>query len=108
MGGKSRKRSRKRDYDYSLKFVFAGQSNVGKTSLMIRLADDEFKGSYVPTIGVDFRYKSMEVDGKIVKFEIWDTAGQERFRTITSTYYKGASAIIIAYDVTKQETFDEI
>lgn len=59
---------------------------VGKSSLLLRFADNTFSGSYITTIGVDFKIRTVEIDGQRVKLQIWDTAGQERFRTITSTY----------------------
>lgn len=61
---------------------FAG---VGKSSLLLRFADNTFTGSYITTIGVDFKIRTVEIDGERIKLQIWDTAGQERFRTITST-----------------------
>ena len=75
---------------------------------MMRFADDEFKESYVNTIGVDFRFRTIKVDGARVKVQIWDTAGQEKFRTITSTYYKGSDAVILVYDITNEKSFKEI
>lgn len=60
-------------------------SDVGKSSLLVRFADNTFSGNYITTIGVDFKIRTVEVDGEKVKLQIWDTAGQERFRTITST-----------------------
>ena len=62
----------------------------------------------MPTIGVDFKIRTIEVDGKTVKLQIWDTAGQERFKTITSSYYKGAHGIIVAYDLTDRDSFGKI
>jgi hypothetical protein len=61
------------------------QTGVGKSSLLLRFADNHFSGSYITTIGVDFKIKTIQVDGERIKLQIWDTAGQERFRTITST-----------------------
>ncbi|KAG7222146.1 hypothetical protein INR49_016718 [Caranx melampygus] len=58
---------------------------VGKSSLLLRFADNTFSGSYITTIGVDFKIRTVEINGEKVKLQIWDTAGQERFRTITST-----------------------
>ena len=62
----------------------------------------------MPTIGVDFKIRNNEVDGKVIKLQIWDTAGQERFKTITSSYYKGAHGIIVTYDITDRESFSAI
>jgi Ras-related protein Rab-1A len=78
----------RKEYDYQYKFVMVGDSAVGKSSLLLRFADNEFNENYMITIGVDFRFKSVTVLNKIVKMQIWDTAGQERFRTIVNTYYK--------------------
>lgn len=98
----------KRDYDYLFKLVLIGDSGVGKSCLLLRFADDAFTESYISTIGVDFRFRTVKIDSKTVKLQIWDTAGQERFRTITSAYYRGADGIIMVYDVTKQDSFDHV
>jgi len=98
----------KRDYDYLFKLVLIGDSGVGKSCLLLRFADDNFTDSYISTIGVDFRFRTITIDDKIVKLQIWDTAGQERFRTITSAYYRGADGIIMVYDVTSEESFDHV
>lgn len=98
----------KRDYDYLFKLVLIGDSGVGKSCLLLRFADDNFTDSYISTIGVDFRFRTITIDDKTVKLQIWDTAGQERFRTITSAYYRGADGIIMVYDVTSLESFDHV
>jgi len=98
----------KRDYDYLFKLVLIGDSGVGKSCLLLRFADDNFTDSYISTIGVDFRFRTIVIEKKTVKLQIWDTAGQERFRTITSAYYRGADGIIMVYDVTSLESFDHV
>jgi len=98
----------KHDYDYLFKLVLIGDSGVGKSCLLLRFADDNFSDSFISTIGVDFRFRTVTIDEKIVKLQIWDTAGQERFRTITSAYYRGADGIIMVYDVTSSESFDHV
>ncbi len=85
---------RNREYDHLFKFVIVGNSSVGKSCLLLRFADDQFNDNYMTTIGVDFRFKTLNIDQKSIKLQIWDTAGQERFRTITNTYYKSTSAFI--------------
>ncbi|GIX78551.1 ras-related protein Rab-35 [Caerostris extrusa] len=66
------------------------------------------QGNYITTIGVDFKIRTVEVDGERVKLQIWDTAGQERFRTITSTYYRGTHGVIVVYDVCNGESFGNV
>ena len=96
------------DYYYLFKILLIGNSGVGKSSLLLRFADDTFTDNFMPTIGVDFKIRTLEVDGKTIKLQIWDTAGQERFKTITSSYYKGAHGIIVVYDITDKESFKNI
>ena len=96
------------EYDYLFKLLLIGDSGVGKSCLLLRFADDTYTESYISTIGVDFKIRTIELDGKTIKLQIWDTAGQERFRTITASYYRGAYGIIVVYDVTDQESFNNI
>ncbi|KAF9192165.1 GTP-binding protein of the rab [Haplosporangium sp. Z 767] len=96
------------EYDYLFKLLLIGDSGVGKSCLLLRFADDTYTESYISTIGVDFKIRTIELEGKTVKLQIWDTAGQERFRTITSSYYRGAHGIIVVYDVTDQDTFANV
>ena len=96
------------DYDFLFKILVVGESSVGKTSLLLRYTDDMFNDSFMSTIGVDFKIKTVSIDGKIVKLQIWDTAGQERFRTITESYYRGAHAVLIVFDVTNRDTFSKM
>jgi len=95
-------------YDYLFKLLLIGDSGVGKTSLLFRFADDKFNNSFISTIGIDFKIRTIEVDGKKIKLQIWDTAGQERFRTITTAYYRGAMGILLVYDITNEKSFENI
>mmetsp|Transcript_41283 Transcript_41283/g.74422 ORF Transcript_41283/g.74422 Transcript_41283/m.74422 type:complete len:214 (-) Transcript_41283:177-818(-) len=104
----TKKSSKSKDYDYLFKLVLIGDSGVGKSCLLLRFADDAFTESYISTIGVDFRFRTVKMDKKTVKLQIWDTAGQERFRTITSAYYRGADGIIMVYDTTSSDSFDHV
>ena len=88
--------------------MLIGNSAVGKSSLLLRFSDNTFSESFLPTIGVDFKIRTFEMNGKTVKLQIWDTAGQERFKTITSSYYKGAQGIILVYDITDRQSFKDV
>ncbi|KAL0477274.1 Ras-related protein Rab [Acrasis kona] len=92
-------------YDHILKLLLIGDSAVGKSSILIQFTDDAFDEDIGTTIGVDFKVKYLNVFQKRVKLTIWDTAGQERFRTLTSSYYRGAQGVIMVYDVTNKESF---
>jgi len=97
-----------KDYDHLFKLLIIGDSGVGKSSLLVRFADNHFSGNYITTIGVDFKIRTIDIGGERVKLQIWDTAGQERFRTITSTYYRGTHGVIVVYDVTSGESFANV
>ena len=92
-------------YDYQFKLMLIGESGVGKSCLLMRFCDDCFTPSFITTIGIDFKIRTIEVDGKRIKLQIWDTAGQERFRTITYAYYRGAMGVLVVYDVTNEQSF---
>ncbi|KAF5745123.1 GTP-binding family protein [Tripterygium wilfordii] len=96
-----------REFDYLFKLLMIGDSGVGKSSLLLSFTSDTFE-DLSPTIGVDFKVKYVKVGEKNLKLAIWDTAGQERFRTLTSSYYRGAQGIIMVYDVTRRETFTNL
>lgn len=91
-----------------VKVIVIGDSGVGKTNLITRFCENNFKDTYVATIGVDFKIKSLPINDKKIKMQIWDTAGQERFKNITQTYYKGASGIVLAYSITDTNSFVNI
>ena len=93
------------EYDYLFKLIIIGDSGIGKSCLLNRFSDDVYSEAYISTIGVDFKIRTIEVDGRVCKLQIWDTAGQERFRTITSSYYRGAHGIVLVFDITNPESF---
>ncbi|XP_037960585.1 ras-related protein Rab-10-like [Teleopsis dalmanni] len=97
-----------RNYDFLFKVLLIGDSGVGKSCILYRFSDNMFSSSYISTIGIDFRIKTVELDGKKIKVQIWDTAGQERFHTISVSYYRGAMGVILVYDVTNERSFKNI
>ncbi|KAL7713053.1 Ras-related protein Rab-1 [Entamoeba marina] len=94
--------------DSTIKLLLIGESGVGKSSLLLRFSEDTFNPVYITTVGIDFRVKNIELDGSKMKLQIWDTAGQERFRTIVSSYYRGVMGIVLVYDITNRESFNNI
>lgn len=107
MDTESPRRSSK-NYDYLFKIILIGDSGVGKTSILARFVGEEVVKSHISTIGIDFKMKCLSVDGKQVKIQVWDTAGQERYETITTQYYRRAQGIVLAYDITRKESFNSI
>ena len=86
-----------------------GDSNVGKTSLMVRFTENYFDAHQTTTIGMDFQEKRLQLTtGEDVKLTIWDTAGQERFRALAANYYRGAQGVILVYDVNERRTFENL
>lgn len=94
--------------NYVFKIIMVGDSNVGKSSLLMKYSNNKFSEKYISTIGVDFKIKTIDYNGKTIKLQIWDTAGQERFKNIITTYYRGNHAIIIAFDLTNIDSFNNV
>ena len=91
------------------KILLLGDSTVGKTCFLLRYVDDSFLDLHMATIGLDYRLKTLILEEqKIVKVQLWDTAGQDKFRAITRNYYKGASGIILIFDVTNVKSYENI
>lgn len=95
-------------YDFLVKMIVIGDSGVGKTNIILNFSEEQFKENYVATIGVDFKNKIVLAGKRTLKLQIWDTAGQERYRTITETYYKGASGIVLAYAINDRSSFESM
>jgi small GTP-binding protein len=91
-----------------IRLLLLGDSAVGKSSLLLRFCEGRFENNFVITIGVDFKTKTMNIDGKQHRVQVWDTAGQERFRTITPAYYRNAMGVLILFDVTNKKSFDSM
>ncbi|VEU20688.1 DEKNAAC101586 [Brettanomyces naardenensis] len=100
--------NRAKTFDRTMKLLLVGDSGVGKSCLLLRFVDDKFNPSFITTIGIDFKIKTIDINGKRIKLQVWDTAGQERFRTITTAYYRGSMGIIIVYDVCDENSFESV
>lgn len=98
----------KSTYDVLYRLVLIGDSGVGKTALLLRYSDNVFNASFISTIGIDFRIKTIEVEGKRVKLQIWDTAGQDKFHSVAASYYRNAHGIMLLYDITSADSFMHI
>ena len=95
--------------DIVYKVLLLGDSSVGKTCFLLRYCDKSFQDAHLSTIGLDYRLKTLTLKNKkSIKLQIWDTAGQDRFRAITKNYYKGANGIILIYDVTNLQTYENV
>lgn len=90
------------------KILIIGDSSVGKSNILLRFSDNIFYDTFLPTIGVDFKIKNVNVYDKAIKLNIWDTAGQDRFKTITQAYYKGAHGVIVVFDLTEKVSFEHV
>src|SRR5690606_19996616 len=96
------------EFDYLCKVVIIGDSGTGKSSLLVKFADDEFNNVFLSTIGVDFKIRTIQMDNIVVKLQIWDTGGSERFRSIINSYYRDANIVIMVYDITNPYTLYNI
>ena len=90
------------------KILLLGDSSVGKTSLILKYTEDYFQETYLSTVGIEYKTKTLEIKGVEVTLEIWDTAGQERFRSLSKTFIKDAEGIIFVYDITNKKSFDDL
>jgi len=98
----------KHDQQKPIKIILIGESGVGKSSVLLRFADDKYIPDYMSTIGVDFRIKSIVLGENPIKLQIWDTGGQERFRSIAESYFRTAHGVIAVYDITNMKSFVNI
>mmetsp|Transcript_17240 Transcript_17240/g.42367 ORF Transcript_17240/g.42367 Transcript_17240/m.42367 type:complete len:348 (+) Transcript_17240:1-1044(+) len=95
-------------YNTTFKLLCVGDAGVGKTCLITRFVEDTYSENNKSTIGVDFKTMTLDMDSRPVNLQLWDTAGQERFRSLTAAYYRGAHGVVLVYDVTDQQTFDNL
>lgn len=93
-------------YSYLFKYIIIGNTAVGKTCLMRQFADKKFDPEHSATLGVEFEARNLRLGEKTVRIQMWDTAGQEQYQSITRSYYRGAVAAMLVYDVTARKSFD--
>eukprot|EP01017_Pseudomicrothorax_dubius_P011935 TRINITY_DN14622_c0_g1_i1.p1 TRINITY_DN14622_c0_g1~~TRINITY_DN14622_c0_g1_i1.p1 ORF type:complete len:195 (+),score=23.76 TRINITY_DN14622_c0_g1_i1:64-648(+) len=98
----------KERYDYSIKVVLSGTTRVGKSSIYYYFTDEKLPMNVLPTIGVDFIYKTIDIGTKTMRIQIWDLAGHHRFRAITASYYRQAHAVVFVFDITNRNSFEQI
>ena len=97
------------EIDLVFKILLLGDSEVGKSCFLMRYSDNVFIDNYITTIGLDYKLKSVKLDnGKTIKVQLWDTAGQDKYRTIAKNYFKGSHGILLLYDITKTNSFENI
>ena len=96
------------NYQYIFKLILIGNSGVGKSCILQRYMKHTFEEKYKCTIGVDFLMKSLTINGKTVKLQLWDTAGQEKYKSMVSSYYRGANVALIVFDITSHASFDAL
>ncbi len=95
-------------YQHLFKVIIVGAGKVGKTSLTIRFAEDRFRESYLPTLGVDFMTKNLSIDDKQIKLQLWDTGGQEFVMSLLPFYFQGAMGGVLVYDITNRNSFNSL
>jgi small GTP-binding protein len=96
------------DKQRMVRFILLGSSGVGKTSILHRFCDGKFIGSTQSTIGVDFKWRDVDVDGEVYRLHVWDTAGQEQFKVIARNYYRQADGALLVYDCTDPHTLEDL
>eukprot|EP01016_Furgasonia_blochmanni_P057196 TRINITY_DN988_c0_g1_i1.p2 TRINITY_DN988_c0_g1~~TRINITY_DN988_c0_g1_i1.p2 ORF type:complete len:286 (-),score=50.37 TRINITY_DN988_c0_g1_i1:238-1095(-) len=101
-------RTRENNYDHAVKLLMLGESGVGKSSLLLRFAEDKFSSTFLTTLGVEYKQKVIQVNNSNTLVQVWDTAGQERFRTITPIYYRSVDGVILVYDVADRHSFESV
>jgi small GTP-binding protein len=95
-------------YKHLFKVIIVGAGKVGKTSLTIRFAEDRFRESYLPTLGVDFLTKNLTIDKAKIKLQLWDTGGQEFVMSLLPFYFSGAAGGVLVYDITNRNSFNAL
>ena len=96
------------NYDQKCQFIIIGDATVGKTSILSRFSDGTFSTNYLATVGLENITKDEVIDDKTIRIKIWDTAGQERYKSLAKSFYRNAEGVILVYDVTNLETYENL
>lgn len=96
------------EYDHLIKSIIIGDSGIGKSGILLRFTENTWSDKYISSIGVEFKFKTIVINDKVIKLQIWDSAGQERFHSITTNYYRGSHIIYLCYDITDKKSFDNL
>ena len=96
------------NYDVACQLLIIGDSCVGKTSLLTRYTTGNFKEEYIATVGIDYFTKNETINDKIISIKLWDTVGQERYKALTQNFFKNAEGVMVVYDITKVDSFDNL
>ena len=97
-----------KNQDLKLKIILVGDSSVGKSSILLKYDSNTFLDIYNATIGMDFIYKDVQVDGIKIKLQVMDTAGQEKYRSMIPSYFKGVDGIFLVFDLSQRSSFDSL
>lgn len=97
-----------RKYNYLFKLLLLGETQVGKTSILLRYTENKFFESQLATIGVDFKKKYVNRGNEVICNQIWDTCGQDRYNSVTKTFFKGSQAIVLVYSIDSKESFHKV
>ena len=94
--------------EITIKLLLVGDSNVGKTSLLLQYTENSFPEEHGATVGIEYRVKMFQYQNYQIKLQIWDTAGQERFHSITNNFFHNADGILFVYDITNHDSFEGV
>ncbi len=96
------------EFDYLQKIIIIGDSGVGKSNLLLRYSEGKFVDNYMMTIGINYVFKIIAIDGVKIKLQIWDTAGQDKYKTITQNYYRNSQGVLIVFAIDSRDSFNSV
>ena len=96
------------DINQSVKITLLGNSGVGKTSIILRYINNDYKDNPISTKGANYMPKNIKIKDKVIRLDIWDTAGQEQYRSLGKHFYKDSYIVILVYDITNKQSFEDL